>query len=144
MNASDLFIQKALDHLTGISVWTPPATLHLALLKTAPDRSDSTVDDAAKELEEGSTIAAPVNGYSRKVITLLAAAGDPPVSLSDLLLTYGPSTTGWSAAGWGWIVDSDVGGAGGIWLQGALLRSLTAGPTDSILYAIGEVIFKLA
>ena len=139
-NASNHLSKEALDHLTGNGAgWTRPTNLYLALLKVPPVAGDDTTADATKELETSIT-----NGYTRPEVTLAAVPVGTQQCISLTLLTIGPSTTGWGQAVGAWITDSATPGAGNIWLQGTLVEAKTAGASDSILFAIGEVIFTLA
>ena len=139
MNANNYLITKVLNHLTGGAVWTPPTTLYLALLKTAPVAGDTPSGAGGKELVTPTTL-----DYDRQEITAFTTSTGGSSLASNVLLTFGPSTTGWPQAIGAWIVDSNVEGDGNIWLQGLLVTAKTAGASDSILFAVGEVIFALA
>lgn len=126
---------KAIDHLTGNAVWTPPANLYLALLKTLPAAGDTYAANSAKELEVPGA-----NGYSRQLVTLGAADANGLATLTAQV-TFGPSTTGWAQIVGGWIMDAATG-SGNLWLQGAPKAPRTIGAAGSLIIDVGGMTFS--
>lgn len=135
MDLNNYLAGALLDHINNQTIWTPPVTLYLAMLKTASAPTDTTAANAAKEVETPGA-----NGYARQAITFGAHASR--IASNTNVITFGPATAAWAQIIDGWIVNAATGGD--ILWQGDLAVAKTVGNTDSFVFAAGKVKVTLA
>jgi hypothetical protein len=117
MTTTSYLRKKIVDSLTGIAVYTPPATLWLSLHRADPGDAGS----FANEVTGG--------GYARVSLAGKMGAADPVtgISVNTAPITLGPATSDWGAVNFLGINDSAA--AGNMLVAGApsLPKTITVG-----------------
>lgn len=125
-NISDFAENKLLEHCTGRTVWTPPATTYLALYTTAPS-------DAGGGTEVSGS------GYARQSIAWAAASAGVIPNSSTITFT--------ATGSWGTVTHVgifDASSAGNLLWWGPLAASRTINTSgDSLQFAVGQLSLTL-
>ena len=124
--ASDYLEDKILEHTLGISAFTAPSTVYLALFT-----SDPTDAGTGTEVSTG--------GYTRQTISFAAVSGGSVSSNADI--TFGPATADYGTVGWIGVYDSSS--AGNLLYHGSLSASKTIETNDSFVVESGDLTITL-
>lgn len=133
-NFTDYYERKLLDATLGVTPYTFPTTVYLALFSANPTDTGSVTN----ELSGGN--------YNRVALTakFTAASGTTGVSSNTAQIIFPTANADWLAASYIGIMESGTPGADDMLIWGALAGSVTVLNTEVFTILIGNLSLTLA
>lgn len=125
MPKTDYLENKTLDHFTGKTAYTPPATLYIALFTVTPTDAGGGTEVTGGSYARQPVTAASWNAASAGVVTNAAA------------VTFPTATASWGTVVGYAIMDASTGG--NVLRYGLLTASRAVASTDTFTFAIGAI-----